>query len=216
MSIKFLKYYAIIFLAFHSCEQLDSKNERNILSEENLKLKDSIDKILLLKEKSFLIDSVEMDFSEGLLGTLTYADTLVLSARFSDCGEFGGHKEYLKIYSEKEIYMCLFINKMVDCDQSYTDFIRIDSSLVELSEKNQKRVLEYLLELTEVSMLHQDLSNNFSNDYEMYISSGLSGEPYFLESQLMNWYFQDQSLKWQEFIKLRNEIKTNSNNTYSK
>ncbi len=211
-----MKYYVIIFIVFISCEQTYFRNETSILSEENLKLKDSIDKILSLKERTFLMDSVKIDYSEGVLGTLNYTDTLILSARFADCGEFGGHKEYLKIYSDKEKYMCLFINQIVDCEKSYTDFVEIDSTLVELSEKNQQRVVEYLLELTKVSMLHQDLADHRSHYYEMYISSGMTGEPYFLESPLMIWKFDDQSLNWLGYINLREELKTNANNTYSK
>ncbi|MHA7832466.1 MAG: hypothetical protein ACX93O_15330 [Flagellimonas sp.] len=140
----------------------------------------------------------------------TYTDTLVLSARFSDCGEFGGHNEYLKIYSEKEKYMCLFIKQMVDCKISYTDFIKIDSTIFELSEKNQRSILEYLLELTKVSMLHQNLADHRSNYYEMFISSGNTEAPYFVESPLMTWNFQDQSLKWPGFIDLRDNLKNNA------
>lgn len=206
-------YIALLLLSIVmlSCQDIESKKEAQLLTKENLKLKDSIDKILSLRERTFLIDSVKMDYSKGILGTLTFTDTLVLSARFSDCGEFGGHNEYLKIYSEKEKYMCLFIKQMVNCKTSYTDFIKIDSTIFELSEKNQRSILEYLLELTKVSMLHQDLADHRSNYYEMFISSGNTGAPYFLESPLMTWNFQDQSLKWPGFIDLRDNLKTNAN-----
>ncbi|CAM4390132.1 hypothetical protein [Zobellia nedashkovskayae] len=216
MNIENLKYFAIIFLTFFSCEQAESRKSVKILSEENIKLKDSINKILSTKEKAFLKDSVVIDYSKGLLGRLYYSDTLVLSARFADCGEFGGHKEFLKIYSNKEKFQCLFINKMVDCEKSYTDYVKIDSTLFELSEKNQRSVIEYLSELTEISMLEQGLSNNYSNDYEMVLNTARSGAPYFTENPIMSLFFQDDSLKWSAYIKLREEIKTNANNTYNK
>ena len=60
-------------------------------------------------------------------------------------------------------------------------------------------------------MYQQDLSNNYSNDYEAKINSGLSGEPYFLEIPMMSLYFQDQSLMWKEFVKVRDEVKATAN-----
>lgn len=211
MNIRYYIAFLLLSIVILSCQDIESKKVAQVLTKENLKLKDSIDKILSLRERTFLIDSVKMDYSKGILGALTFTDTLVLSARFSDCGEFGGHKEYLKIYSEKEKYMCLFIKQMVDCEKSYTDFVKIDSILFELSENNQKRVLEYMFELTKVSMLHQDLADHRSNYYEMFISSGLSGPPYFIESPIMKWNFGDQSLKWPGYIDLRDDIKTSAN-----
>lgn len=215
MIIKLIKYLLLLFVIFHSCKKVDVKQESDILSQENLKLKDSIDKILLTKKRAFLTDSVKIDFSKGILGTLYYSDTLILSARFADCGEFGGHKEYLKIYSVKEKKLCLFINKLIDCRKSYFDYAKIDSTLYELTEKNQERILDYLLKLTEVSMYQQDLARNYSNDYVAKINSGLSGEPYFIENPLMSLYFRDQSLMWEEFIKMRDEIKTTANTVYN-
>ncbi len=216
MDIKPLKYFIIIFLSFFSCEQAETKKNVKVLSEENRRLKDSIAKILSTNERAFQKDSVVIDYSKGPLGRLYYSDTLVLSVRFADCGEFGGHKEYLKIYSNKEKFLCLFINKMVDCEKSYSDYIKIDSTLFELTEKNQRSVIKYLSELTEIGMLEQGLSNNYSNDYEMVLNTAHSGAPFFIENPMMSLYFQDDSLEWSAYIKLREEIKTNANNTYSK
>ncbi|MGS2764802.1 hypothetical protein [Sinomicrobium sp. M5D2P9] len=208
MKVPFVRFLSLVFVVFLSCKQNNSEKELDILSEQNLRLKDSIEKILTAKKRAYLTDSVRVDFSKGILGKLYYSDTLVLSARFADCGEFGGHKEYLKIYSDKEKRLCLFINKSIDCKKSYDDYVKIDSTLFELTKKNEQSILEYLLELTEISMLGQDLSLNYSNDYEMKLNSGLTGEPYFLENPLMHIYFQDQSLRWPQFILLTNEIKT--------
>lgn len=193
-----------------SCQDVDSTKEVQVLRMENLRLKDSIDKIQSIKEGLFLKDSVGIDFSKGPLGRLYYSDTLVLSARFADCGEFGGHKEYLKIYSENDKYMCLYINKQVDCKKSFEDFERIDSTLFELSEYNQRNIMDYLSNLIEMSMLRQNLSNNYSNYYKLELNTEHTGEPYFIENPLMSLYFQDQSLKWSKFINLREEIKSNS------
>lgn len=193
-----------------SCQDVDSTKEAQVLRTENLRVKDSIDKIQSIKEGLFLKDSVGIDFSKGALGRLYYSDTLVLSARFADCGEFGGHMEYLKIYSENDKYMCLYINKQVDCKKSFEDFERIDSTLFELSEYNQRNIVDYLSNLIEMSMLRQNLSNNYSNYYKLELYTEHTGEPYFIENPLMSLYFQDQSLKWSKFINLREEIKSNS------
>ncbi|UOR05902.1 hypothetical protein MUN82_02095 [Hymenobacter aerilatus] len=44
---------------------------------------------------------VAVTFSEHLLGNFRN-DTLVLSANYSECGEFGGHREMIKIYMRAE------------------------------------------------------------------------------------------------------------------
>lgn len=211
MKIHLVRFLSLLFVVSLSCKQNISEKELDFLSEQNLRLKDSIEKNLTTKKRTFLTDSVRMDFSKGILGKLYYSDTLVLSARFADCGEFGGHREYLNIFSDKEKKLCLLINKSIDCKKSYKDYVKIDSTLFELSEKNEQNILEYILELTEVSMFEQDLSRNYSNFYEMKLNSGLSGEPYFLKSPLMYVYFDDQSLKWPYFILLKNEIMTTAN-----
>lgn len=208
ITIELVKYFILLFLIFHSCKNTAVEKDSDILGQENLKLRDSIDEILSMRKKIYLTDSVRMDFSKGILGTLYYSDTLVLSGRFADCGEFGGHKEYLKIYSYKERKLCLFIDKSIDCKKSYFEYTDIDSTLYELTNKNQQRIVNYLLELTEVSLYQQDLARNYSNDYEARINSGLSGEPYFLVNPMMSLYFQDQSLMWKEFIEMSDDIKT--------
>ena len=204
--MRIVSYLALLLLVFISCQESESQNDLDMLTEENLRLKDSIDKMIWQKEKSFLQKEVKMDFSKGLLGHLYYADTLILSAQFADCGEFGGHKEYLKIYSYKKKYNCLYLNKKIDCDKSYTDFVQVDSTLFELSKVDQEHILNYMNDLMRISMLHQDWIDHQSNDYELILSSSLSGEPYFLESNQMYWYFQDASLEWPGFTELRDSI----------
>ncbi|MBC7000897.1 hypothetical protein [Cytophaga sp. FL35] len=214
MNFKLKLLFTLLILTIASCGKQNSKKKINILSEQNLKLKDSIENLLRTKESKFLSDSVKIDFSKGILGVLNYpyySDTLVLSARFADCGEFGGHKEYLKIYVADEKYICLFINKSIDCSQSYSKYTKIDTLTYELNEINQKRVLDYLLKLTEVSMLQQDLITNFSNYYEIEQLSGYTKDFDILESHEKRLHFRDQSLKWKEFEKLRENIKTTAN-----
>ena len=41
---------------------------------------------------------------EHLLGKLSFKDTLIISAIYSECGEFGGHRELIKVYHEERDY----------------------------------------------------------------------------------------------------------------
>lgn len=46
---------------------------------------------------------------------LSYKDTLFIKSRFADCGEWGGHNEIIKIYSEKEKTKLTYTKYKVDC-----------------------------------------------------------------------------------------------------
>lgn len=46
---------------------------------------------------------------------LSYKDTIFVKSRFADCGEWGGHNEIIKIYTEKEQTKLIYTKYGVDC-----------------------------------------------------------------------------------------------------
>lgn len=46
---------------------------------------------------------------------LSYKDTIFIKSRFADCGEWGGHNEIIKIYTEKEQTKLIYTKYRVDC-----------------------------------------------------------------------------------------------------
>ena len=87
------------------------------------------------------------------LGFLSPEDTLTLTARFSECGEFGGHKETFKIFNNyKKEYFAIYTRDSIDL-KCPTDFeqkaVIIQDTTFRLTYKQQKQIIKYLDKLYE-------------------------------------------------------------------
>lgn len=94
-------------------------------------------------------------------------DTLKLTARFSECGEFGGHKEKIQIYrNHKREYFAIFTKDSIDLDCS-NDFeenaILIKDTVLKINISKEKLVLKYLNQLYKRSITGKTI--NHSNNY---------------------------------------------------
>ncbi|MGV0752404.1 hypothetical protein [Empedobacter brevis] len=96
-----------------------------------------------VKQSKLKENNIESDTSG--LGTLIRWDTLFISARFDECGEFGGHKEVLEIFKrDKKIYLT-YKKNTIDCDK-VDEISQVKLSFVkeiELSTQHQKAIKEY-------------------------------------------------------------------------
>ena len=82
------------------------------------------------------------------LGFLYQADTLTLSARYAECGEFGGHEEVMKIYRNyKEESFLQYIKDSIDldCPNGFDEnaFV-IKDTTIRLDLKKEKLLVKYL------------------------------------------------------------------------
>jgi len=149
---RYLQYFILIFLFISSCssdKKLQEENE-TLKAELNI-LKDSVE--TLNTETSYFKDDISLDSSRGFLGNL-YSDTLVLFAQFSECGEFGGHKEWFKIFKESDTVKCIMLYDSVNCNTAENDpsrFFRLTSATYVLSRTQEKEIVQYLGELNKLS-----------------------------------------------------------------
>jgi hypothetical protein len=109
---------------------------------------------------------------DNLLGILNQQDTLKILVEFSECGEWGGHRElmFLKRNEENKVFAQLFIDS-ISCDSmlavhNTTD--EVDKSrviIVEkekiLTDKDEQTISEFIKGLLEIY-----LTNNYLNRYE--------------------------------------------------
>lgn len=113
----------VIFISFFACDKKDQK--QNDLKENNTKS------------------------NNYALGTLIRWDTLFISARFDECGEWGGHKEILEIFKkEKDIYLNYKRNN-VNCnkvDDIYNTKV-FSVKEIKLNNQHQNAIKEYVYQL---------------------------------------------------------------------
>ncbi|QNR24886.1 hypothetical protein [Croceimicrobium hydrocarbonivorans] len=156
---------------------------------------------------------MDLDTAKGPLGYLFKSDTLFLDAMFTECGEFGGNKEVIRVYPKNEILCATWSLDSADCDNEESPkYSRISLTTVQLSRSSENRIAEYIQEFVSVSFKYQYSDMHTGNLYSAYINS----HPVYGEGIdfFASWY--DESKSWEGFEKLRNEIITSANNGYSK
>lgn len=75
---------------------------------------------------------------------MTIEDTITIKSRHTDCGEWGGHFEIMKIYKTNEKLMLNFQKDTVNCpDPSLFKRRVIEEWTTELSIKNQSDIMHF-------------------------------------------------------------------------
>lgn len=112
-------------------------------------------------------DNVSSD-SLGLDNFVKY-DTLFISARFDECGEWGGHKETLEIYSKSSEDLYLSYRKnTVDCnkiDEIYEAKLHFIKE-IKLDNQNKKAINEYIFQLLQ-SKINEGVYAHSGKEFEL-------------------------------------------------
>ncbi|MEM7487378.1 MAG: hypothetical protein AAF348_19385 [Bacteroidota bacterium] len=193
------------------CINKEDKNDKS----ENIKrltknVIDSSNMRELRKHKLGPSDSLGIDFSKGFLTGLEQ-DTLLLTAQFSECGEFGGRREIIKIYKNENYFNGRIILESIDC-MSFTDkeskYIENKENIYRLEMQHQERVIFYMENLLKMYFLKQKTNKmeSINHIYKAEISSPLEKSPYFTDKPFLI-SISDNSLNWNCFTDLTNYIK---------
>ncbi|HAD98172.1 MAG TPA: hypothetical protein DCG19_12250 [Cryomorphaceae bacterium] len=86
-------------------------------------------------------------------------------------------------------------------------FARLENSIFQMTKTAQSATVNYLNELTQMRFLRQEPDFHVGNLYSAVVRSSMDWEQ---DTTYEVWWW-DQSLKWTEFQKLKNEIKTTAN-----
>lgn len=179
------------------------------LTEQREGLQDSIKQLLSRPNFSGFPVGLRIDTSRGYFGKL-YLDTLVLGAQFSECGEWGGHREWLKIYmDQRNITKAIFIKDSVVCrfKNQGKKYFRVENSVFTIEKNLQQEISNYLLDLNRMTFMEQVMYANAANSYSANIKSGAGGIPKLFNYNIS---FYDLSFKWDHFERLRDKIKKGS------
>ncbi len=121
------------------------------------------------------LDSLEHEEDKDIFNMLyVNSDTLNLYADIRDCGEFGGHKEIIKIYSDRHNhrYNLNYKKYYSNCDSigRYLLNNKVEfESTIKLTEKNKKSIYHYIQKLLELK-LNQRFYSNANNIFSVYKS----------------------------------------------
>lgn len=95
------------------------------------------------------------------LGFLYQSDTLILTARFSECGEFGGHNEKIIFYCNyKREYFVRFTKDSIDieCPIDFEEkAIIVKDTMLTITPQKEKLVLKYLNKLYKRSITNKPI-----------------------------------------------------------
>jgi hypothetical protein len=132
------------------------------------------------------------------LGFLYQTDTLTLKARFSECGEFGGHKEKIILFCNyKREYFAKFTRDSIDLDcpaNFENSAVIIKDTLFKINTQKEKIVLKYIDKLYKRALTNKPPYASF--DYF---------EAYTRHKSLSVSSIEDPK-SWNEFRKLQIEL----------
>ena len=168
-----------------SCSDHDDLEKKNQdLTNQNIRLRDSIVHLSSRPDLSGFPDSLRIDTTSGLFGSL-YSDTLILLAEYADCGEWGGHREWLKIHRDKEITKVTFVYDSVVCryNNEGKKYFQTEKSVYTINKSLQQEIIYYLFDLNRMTLLYQEMLANAANSYKAYIKSG-SDLPLLIEYEI--------------------------------
>lgn len=142
------------------------------------------------------IQKIKFEAPKNPLGFMYSHDTLILSARFSECGEFGGHTEVFKVFSKGEKYFANYFKDSVTADCPYPvdeNKIMVADTTFELQVKHEKFIVEYLEDL-----FQQSLKGKLgSHAVDIFGAE--------LDWRMKVWNYESTT-KWNEFRKLQRKL----------
>ncbi|MBZ4042135.1 hypothetical protein [Flavobacterium hibisci] len=104
-------------------------------------------------------DKTVVFFNPITLGASGVDSNLKINASFSECGEWGGNYENLKIFSKEGNYKDHFLNYRktnVDCDKRDSNGRNIETVVIEktikLSDSNKKSLISYMKRMIEAKV----------------------------------------------------------------
>ncbi|RKD87830.1 hypothetical protein [Mangrovibacterium diazotrophicum] len=141
---------------------------------------------------------LEFATEKNPLGFLYQSDTLTLIAQFSECGEFGGHKEIVDIFCnyKREYFARYKVDSIdLDCPEGFDEnSVVAKDTLFQLTLENESAIVGYLEKLFKRGLIskYPSHSNDYFNAHTRY--SGLN----------LTTYEPDEN--WYEFNKLINDL----------
>lgn len=152
------------------------------------------EQVLAQQEESVIFD----------IRTLPPKDTLLITAYIADCGEFGGHKEYIRVFQNSgKIFASLIKDK--PCNHSYQlpdtlthvqflgHIVNESRDKKELTSRDESAIQHFLTEFTKKKAARNTIISNAPTEFWIESPGKISG-------------YLDQSGRWDGFNILRDSI----------
>lgn len=153
-------------------------------------MKKTIQTLLLLSTLNFLAQTPSDKLKEFSFEKLNINDSIILKGEIADCGEFGGHKEFIACYKLNDQVNCKFYREKPNC--KIDELIGKNDTTIKLDKINPELIYSYLKKFNSFKGNIRDESNAPT---EFYVR--LNGEIIFMRDELG---------RWDEFNKLRDEL----------
>jgi len=109
------------------------------------------------QEKKAVLKNKTVDFFDPIYLRASGVDAnFNISASFSECGEWGGHQEDLKIFSKESNYKDYFLNytkTSIDCDKRDSKGLNLQTIVVQktikLTESDKESIIAYMKRMIE-------------------------------------------------------------------
>lgn len=143
------------------------------------------------------------DKNKYLFENIHGTDTLKIKAKYSDCGEWGGHFECIDIYRSDNNKLTLHYQRdTVNCpDPSLFNRRIIDEWKKELSAEDQDHIMNFINDLTKRTFIDEGISN--AGDY--YVIKRSTGS--------LTIEYSNYNRDWTGLKELKKKI-TTANKTY--
>jgi hypothetical protein len=144
------------------------------------------------KENSAKINSGQSKYSFENIFSYNNEDTLFIKSRFSDCGEWGGHEELIKVYHLERKIKLTYIKYKVNCGNrdSLGSIIQTKNTThnFSLSNSQQLSLMNYFNNLMKLKFIDKEYGNS-GNSFLVEDSKGqLKFSQYGNNIQLLNNY----------------------------
>ena len=159
--------------------------------------------------------------SESRIENLDRGDTLFLYASYSECGEFGGHREVVKLFlpeldsisarKQDSLYtktlqvprqsrpIAIWLRDTIVCENTAPRRLYQVGRIV-ISESQGIAIEEYMHRLLTKGLGKQNFESNASNGFAARFYSVTSGK------DAIQVYYYDSRQVWDEFSPLRNQL----------
>ncbi|SDY21917.1 hypothetical protein SAMN05444397_10176 [Flavobacterium aquidurense] len=110
-------------------------------------------------------------FDPILLGATGINASLKINSRFSECGEWGGHNEKIKVYSKERNYKDYFLDyekTKIDCDKRDKNGENIETVIfqktIKLDDSGKKSITDYIKRMI-TSKVEERFPGNAGNSF---------------------------------------------------
>jgi uncharacterized membrane protein len=143
----------------------------------------------------FLLSYTPKQNLSPLITRLKTNDTLLLYAQYSECGEWGGHEEYINITpTEKGLLAVFSWNKPKVCKSEFKDAPPITNGTSKILNPEEKTIISsYISDLADAKSKNEKPSWNMLDVFTVHTKDST------LE-------FENWNRGWKGFEKLRNKV----------